>query len=289
LQRDGRVRCWGDSNLGDGTPDPSSAAKHVIGLSEAKVLASGDGHHCALLRDGTMQCWGFNGSGALGDGTTGYPVVPTKVSDLSSVARIAAGFGSSYAWTTDGALYGWGSTSVPLGIENDLQPAGQLLPARASALGEVAQLALGYVFRCLMRPDASVYCWGYNDEGQLGNGELDALPPSVHTTPERVGGLKDVRLIVAGYAHTCAIVGDGKVLCWGANKHGQLGDGTQTSRATPTPVAGLSDVQQLALGMDHSCALRGDARVVCWGSNESRQLGSNRQGDSLTPVVVPGI
>jgi alpha-tubulin suppressor-like RCC1 family protein len=98
--------------------------------------------------------------------------------------------------------------------------------------------------------------------------------------------LEDVKQIVAGYAHTCALVGSGAVRYWGANAHGQLGDGTRTSRPSPTPIAGLTDVLQLALGMDHSCALRSDHSVVCWGSNADKHLGSDREGDSLTPVAV---
>lgn len=288
LIRDGSVRCWGNGRLGDGRDEASSAAVVVQGIQDATAIAVGDGHHCAVIRDGSLHCWGNNGFGSLGDGTMGSQLVPTTASGLHDVARIATGFAMSYAWTRDGALYAWGDQSVNLGIEQS-QTAQQSTPARASMLGEVSQLALGYGHRCLVRPDNAVLCWGYNFEGQLGRGTQDSSPPPLHTTPEPVSGLEDLKLIEAGFDYTCAVVGDGAVRCWGKNAHGQLGDGTQTSRSTPTPVVGLRDVRRLALGIDHSCALRADHTVVCWGSNADRRLGADREGDSLTPVAVPGL
>ena len=106
-------------------------------------------------------------------------------------------------------------------------------------------IALGDLHSCAIRSDGSVYCWGRNHLGQLGNGLTGV---EVNLTPVRVTGITDAVGIAVGYNHSCAIRSDGSVYCWGSNQWGQLGDGTRTSRSTPVGVIGITDAVEIALG-----------------------------------------
>ena len=92
-----------------------------------------------------------------------------------------------------------------------------------------------------------------------------------------------------GVAHSCAVLSDGTVRCWGANGGGTLGDGTTTDRLNPVAVLGISTATQVARGESQSCAVLSDGTVRCWGWNDYGQLGDGTKTDSSTPVVVSGI
>jgi len=156
---------------------------------------------------------------------------------------------------------------------------------------EVHRVALGFHFSCRFRDD-QLACWGANNDGRLGDGTtIDALVPHAVTTPG------PVLEVATGSTHACARIADtsrsarSQVVCWGNNRAGQLGDGTQTQRLVPTPVVGLpTHVQQLAAGFDHTCALSDDGAVYCWGT---LHIG---EGDvapvippDLVPTLVPGL
>jgi alpha-tubulin suppressor-like RCC1 family protein len=170
-----------------------------------------------------------------------------------------------------------------------------------TVLGVVRQLALGRAHTCALRDDGRVLCWGLNYSGQLGT-NTNAGTDNPNPTPTLVDNtvLGVVRQLALGSAHTCALRDDGRVLCWGLNHRGQLGNTTNVGTGDPTPVPMLVDnpvlgvVRQLALGENHSCALRDDGRVLCWGSNVYGQLGSNvnvGHGTSAnpTPLLVDGL
>jgi alpha-tubulin suppressor-like RCC1 family protein len=132
--------------------------------------------------------------------------------------------------------------------------------------------------------NGTVRCWGYNAEGQLGNGTTTSSP-----TPVVVSGLGGVSALAGGYQHTCALRTGGTVRCWGRNFAGQLGDGTTTDSSVPVAVAGLSGVTAISVGFAHSCALLSDSTVRCWGANGSGQLGNGTTVDSPAPVAVSGL
>lgn len=113
----------------------------------------------------------------------------------------------------------------------------------------VAQLAISGAHGCILHRDRSVSCW---------EGEAE---------PEKVQGLEGARAVAAGDDHACAVVAGGRVVCWGDNARGQLGDGTTTDRDRPVSVRGLSDVTQLAAGAVHTCVLLADGTVRCWGGH----------------------
>lgn len=144
------------------------------------------------------------------------------------------------------------------------------------------QLALGSRHSCALFDTGAVWCWGYNSEGQLGQGDIIQ-----HFVPVEVPGLAGRTVqIAAGALHTCAINRAGVLRCWGANASGQLGDGTTTRRTSPVAIPGLPRLQQVALGLRHSCGLSRGGVVHCWGSNALGQLGDGTNTDSAVPVRV---
>lgn len=137
---------------------------------------------------------------------------------------------------------------------------------------------------CFVRDtDGSVWCWGRNDQGQLGN---DTTVDS--TIPVQVVGITGATTVVSGDEHSCAIVAGG-VQCWGANSEGQLGDGSQVASRKPVSVSGLAGVTAIAAGELHTCAIGGGGAVSCWGFNEAGQLGDGTTTSRLIPGTVPGV
>lgn len=146
----------------------------------------------------------------------------------------------------------------------------------------IDEAAIGSQFGCALLADRTVWCWGRNDQGQLGYNTTDLCPEDIgggktravacHTFPFQVPGLEGVTAVASGEAFSCAILGDGTVRCWGGNAEGELGNGKNVTSQTPVQVDGVTHATALALGTHHACAIA-DGRVVCWGANDHGQLG----------------
>jgi alpha-tubulin suppressor-like RCC1 family protein len=272
---------------------------------EPTLLASGGFHTC--VRDqGVARCWGHNQYGQLGitanNGTLNPNPVPALVDSgvLTGVLQPALGDSHSCALRADGRVLCWGQNFYgQLGTSaNNGTGAPNPVPALVgeAALGVVRQLALGEVHSCALRTDGRVLCWGQNFYGQLGTSANNGI-----MTPSPVPALVDdatlgvVKQLALGIAHSCALRDDGRVLCWGFNRYGQLGSSATSGTDTPTPVPTLVDheslgvVTQLAVGIYHSCALRDDGHVLCWGYNYSGQLGTSVNNGTANPNPVPAL
>jgi alpha-tubulin suppressor-like RCC1 family protein len=285
LLRNGAVMAWGDNSsgqLGDGTipgPSPCRVACSmtpvpVSDLSGITAISAGGGYSLALLRNGTVMAWGANSSGQLGDGTTTSSEVPVPVSDLSGVTAISAGRRHGLALLRDGTVMAWGDNED--GQLGDGTATNSDVPVPVSGLSGVTAISAGWSHSLARLRDGTVMAWGANSFGQLGDGAFtgpDPCPEGVHrlvcrTTPGPVPGLREVKDIAAGGAHSLALLDDGSVMAWGENTYGQLGDGIEGCREgeqtcfapvhpnspTPVPVSGLSGVVAIAAGESHSLA-----------------------------------
>jgi alpha-tubulin suppressor-like RCC1 family protein len=142
----------------------------------------------------------------------------------------------------------------------------------------------GQRFGCTVR-SGSVWCWGENSIGQLGNGTVTSS-----SAPVQVAGVVGAEMVVAGQYHACALLGNGTVRCWGSRVHGQVGNGAGFGgQLTSAAVAGVGDAVQLSAGASHTCALRSNGTIVCWGSNWAGQLGDGTTTNRLVPTLVSGI
>jgi len=290
LTAGGGVKCSGNNGngrLGDGSTTNRLTPVDVSGLaSGVTAMAAGIFHTCALTTGGGVNCWGFNGLGQLGDGSTTGRLTPVDVSGLASgVIAISAGSNHTCALTTAGGVKCWGFNFV--GQLGDGSTTGRLTPVDVSGLASgVTAIAAGGDHTCVLSTGGGVKCWGYNGNGELGDGST-----TNRLTPVDVSGLASgVTAIAAGGSHTCALTTGGGVKCWGDNFYGQLGDGSTTNQLTPVDVSGLaSGVTAIAAGDAYTCALTTAGGVKCWGRNASGQLGDGGTTGQLTPVDVSGL
>ena len=197
---------------------------------------------------------------------------------------ISTGQNHACALTDLGAVKCWGyNQDGEVGdgtVQND-KPA----PVNVTGLGSgVTAISAGYKHTCALTSLGGVKCWGYNSDGQLGDGTTASS-----STPVNVSGLSGVvTAIRAGGFHTCALMQTGGVKCWGFNGFGQLGNATTSSSSTPVNVSGLSSgVSDIRLGANHTCALQSGG-VKCWGDNGFGQLGNGTTTQSNIPVTVAG-
>ena len=287
LSTDGVVKCWGLNKygqLGDGSSTSRSTPTDVTGLSSGIVaIAAGFQSTCALTTMGAVKCWGLNDY--LRWGSSGSMVVsaPMNVNFFGSgVVAIAAGAVHTCAVTAVGGVSCVGDNrNGQLG--NGVATPGIGLTADVLDLSSgVVSITAGGNHTCALTTAGGVKCWGYNGNGQLGDGST-----ANRTTPVDVSGLaSEVAAISAGADHTCALSAVGAVNCWGYNGAGQIGDGTTTGRLIPTTVSGLgSGVASISAGSTNTCALTTTGVVKCWGNNDYGQLGDGSFTGQLNPIA----
>jgi len=277
-------------------------------------LAVGFRQACALIVDGTVWCWGNNYDGQLGNGapygtnpaavasSTTSSTVPVQVSNLGQASAIASGVLHSCAVVKSGNVSGnvkcWGNNEAGQ-LGNGASGVGQHsnLPVDVKLSGATATAVVaGESHSCALLTDQTVKCWGDNSSCQLGNGGVcdgGALASTVVTNASTKTPLAGVVLLASSRNHTCAVLTDHSVYCWGQNQRGQLGTATPTfdNSNIALKVAGV-EAQTVAVGEEHTCAVSSAANSVgaveCWGYNWSGQLGDSTDVASVTPVL-PGI
>ncbi|MBW3623233.1 MAG: tandem-95 repeat protein [Armatimonadetes bacterium] len=248
--------------------------KLVPGLTEVIAVARGDRHALALKSDGTVWAWGSNQFGQLGNGTTTNSATPVQIPDLSGIVAISSGSGSSLALKNDGTVWKWGYVYYN---SNTKTHEFIMAPEKVEGLSEITAIedgkggiVNGDSFSVALRRDGTVWAWGVNQSGQLGNGTITQSAPT--KIPSQVLGLTDVTAISAG--NFClALKKDGTVWQWGRGK------------STPEKVEGLPPAQSIAGGGDHAMALSG-GEVWTWGSNSTGQLGIGTGSITFSPIPL---
>ncbi len=244
-------------------------------------LVSGWKHTCARKKDGTVWCWGRNNYGQLGDGTTDNNVNAVQVSGISNADEVRAGAYHSCVRKTDGTLSCWGR-NYRGSLGDDYSSSYSVVPVQP--LEDVAvnssHVSTSYQ-TCSVHTNGTVWCWGRNLTGQIGDGTLVD-----RHVPTQVAGLTGIVYVEAGRDHSCALRNDGVLFCWGDNGYGQLGNGTTTGSATPVAVSTSESFIDFRAGERHTCATSTTGELWCWGRNSSGQLGDDTSTHRSTPVLV---
>ena len=267
-------------------------AKHIIG---------GFGYVCAVALDGRVYCWGSNSNGKIGSGNTSSALVPSavKISGalvgkvIKQIEPSSAG-NHSCVIASDDKAYCWGHNGFgQLGNNNTVNSLNPVAVDTAGVLASktIKQIASGGISSCVIASDDKAYCWGSNNFGQLGNGNLknSSTPTPVSTTGVLAG--KTIKQITAGNSYFCVIASDDKAYCWGSNSSGQLGNNSTINSGVPVAVntsgvlAGKT-IKQISAGSSHTCAIASDDKAYCWGSNSSGELGNNSTINSGVPTHV---
>jgi alpha-tubulin suppressor-like RCC1 family protein len=321
LLDNGAVKCWGgngygqlgidnETDMGDGSGEMSQLTGINLGTGRtATAISAGWGHTCALLDNGTVKCWGYNIRGQLGIGNTeNMGDNSSEMSQLTGInlgtgrtaTAISAGGFHSCAVLDNGAAKCWGLNSLgQLGIgntENMGDNSSEMSQLTGISLGTgrtATAISAGENHTCAVLDDASVKCWGRNDRGHLGidndtqmgdgSGEMAQL------TGINLGTGRTAITVSAGVSHSCALLDNGAVKCWGYNGYGQLGidndtqmgDGSgEMSQLTGINLGTGRTATAIAAGGNISCAKLDNSSVKCWGSNYLGQLGID-SGDDM--------
>ena len=297
----GSLRCWGYNLNGEdgvGDTDQHPTPQPVMDMSSGVLsVTEGDGVTCSIKTGYDPFCWGENQYGALGDSSTSNSDVPKHVG-LGVTQISAEGLEHTCAISTSGAAYCWGSDMYgELGdgsTTNDASPQqvqGLPAPAVQIATGGTFDASVHPVgFTCALLTTGDVYCWGYDADGELGDGTTNTTP---NTAPVRVELSGPAGQVVAALAHACALLDTGAVECWGDDSVGELGNGGTVSSDTPITVFGLAS-SAISLSSDDApatCAvIYVPAEVECWGDNLSDELGDGSTASfSNTPQIVQGL
>jgi hypothetical protein len=202
----------------------------------------------------------------------------------SGVADVQAVWDHSCALTDAGGVKCWGHNGD--GELGDGTLIKKLTPVNVDGLHNgVQQISLGFDSGCALLDTGAIWCWGYNGNGQLGDGTR-----TLRKSPVQVSNITDAVSISAGWDHTCAVLSGGGLQCWGGNDRGEIGDGTQTDRLEPIDVPGLtSGVAAVSAGFDHTCALLNTGAVKCWGNNKNGEVGDGTTTNRLSPTDVSGL
>jgi len=324
----GSVKCWGKNNLGQlGLGDANNRGDAsgemgdnltAINLGTGRTttaIAAGGNHTCAILDNSSIKCWGYNASGQLGLGDTnnrgdasgemGDNLTAINLGTGRTATAIEAGGNHTCAILDDASLKCWGKNNLgQLGLGNTsnrgdgLNQMGDNLSAVDLGTGRTATaIEAGGNHTCAILDDASLKCWGSNASGQLGLGNKNN---SANPSAVNMGSGITAKAIVAGESHTCAILNNSAIKCWGEGEDGRLGTGKSRDEESPPNLSNDLGNGRTAMGITagdaHTCAILDNSSIKCWGANASGQLGLgdttkresvSQLGDNL-PVVDLG-
>ncbi len=250
------------------------------GAIKISHLAAGSYHSLQIETGGTVWAYGRNNYGQLGDGTTTNRTAAKQVKGIHNVVNVAAGDSHSIALNNDGTVWAWGDNRYGQ-LGDGTSSADRYVPVQVKGINNITEISANGYNSVALKSDGTVWIWGYNGHGQLGNGTT-----TNSRLPIQVEGLSDVISVSAGRDFCLAAKSDGTVWAWGYNAFGQLGDGTTKDSTQPVNVKYLNDVKKVYAGDNHCIALKIDGTVWTWGYNTYGQLGDGTRESKKVPVEV---
>lgn len=300
VDKDGTLWMWGYNMFGQlGTETTDNSSVPVKVLDNAATVSCGYEHTAAIKTDSSLWMWGDNRDGELGNGTVERSAVPVKA--LDNAASVSCGYDHTAAIRTDGTLWMWGNNrSGQLGNGGGGNAAAlngdtiQTVPVKV--LDNVAAVSCGGSHTAAIRTDGTLWMWGNNYPGQLGNGgggnAVAQNGHTIQTVPLKV--MDNVSAVSCGTDYTAAIKTDGTLWMWGLSTSGQLGNGTTDYSSVPVKV--LDNVTAVSCGFRHTAAIKTDGTLWMWGDNSWAQLGNGgggnaaaRNGDTIQTVPIKAL
>ena len=287
IKTDGTLWTWGYNlygQLGDNTiTGKSSPVTTIAGGTNWKQIACGYYHTSAVKTDGTLWIWGLNNFGQLGtNNTTNYSSPVTTIAGGTNWKQVTAGVGHTAAIKTDGTLWTWGRNDfAQLGNANTVSYSS---PATTAGGGtNWKQVIAGYYHTAAIKTDGTLWTWGYNNYGQLGDNTTINKSSPITT----IAGGTNWKQIACGDGHTAAIKTDGTLWTWGYNNYGQLGTNNTSNYSSPvTTIVGGTNWKQVTGGFGHTAAIKTDGTLWTWGYNTYGQLGDNTTINKSSPVTT---
>jgi alpha-tubulin suppressor-like RCC1 family protein len=301
IKSDGTLWAWGINNYGQigiGTVTPVETPLLPSQVGEDKdwvcvACGGGDGFTMAIKRDGSLWVWGANSYGTMGQGSIGGTLAaPTRLGTGTDWVAVYGGLNTVLALKDWGAIYGWGDDyrgQIGTGSATGSSPAtARSLPVRGANLTEGwVALSAGDEHTIALRNDGTVWGWGLNTGGRLGNGNTTS-----QTLPVRAGTATTWKAIRAGGIHTVGLQNDGSLWAWGSNTYYGLGTGNTTAQSSPFRIGTATDWVAVYAGGGHSGALKPDGTLWVWGNNSQGQLGfgdtGNTDANNRTPRAHSG-
>ncbi len=296
IRASGRLYCWGSDNfgqLGNGvTTGLQSTPDEVAGGgTDWASVSAGARHTCARKTTGRLYCWGDDNNDQLGNGApTGNRVAPEEVAgSATNWASVSSGAGHTCARKTTGRLYCWGG-DLNGQLGNGTAIGNRSIPVQvAGGATNWASVSAGARHTCALKTTRRLYCWGADNNGRLGNGNISGDQP---VPGEVAGGATDWAMVSVG-GHTCALTTSHRLYCWGGDLNGQLGNGAPTiDQRAPFEVAGgATNWRTVDVGALTTCAGKTTGRLYCWGADDNGQLGNGGPvpgTDQTIPAQVAG-
>lgn len=293
IKEDGMAWCWGENTagqLGLRVGDDMYFPRQIAGAGWRQLTLGSYlefGNTCGLLEDGSLRCWGDNGSGQYGNGSVSSSRLPHEAA-AAGVPWSYVTLGSFHACGLAGdQLYCWGTQKFQVLADGDAVLYPSLVTPPAGETGWAA-VSAGTLHTCaITTPGAALYCWGDNHGGQLGDGTtIDRPEPTAVLPGARWRSVSSGSYVSKG--NSCGIQEDGTLWCWGDNRYGQIGAGAGDSMV-PLEVMPSHSWRRVSVGGLHACAIDVADALWCWGANQEGQLGADTgEAERHAPVALEG-
>lgn len=284
LKTDGTIWAWGNNHfgqLGNGTNTDSFVPIQIGTATDWIFIEAGEYQTVAIKSNGTMWAWGYNQvHGMLGDGTYVDRYVPTQVGVDSDWNSVSFGRSHAVALKNNGTMWSWGSNAQgALGDGTTVN--NRNYPSQIGIGFSWQKISTGFLHSMAIRTDGTLWTWGFNDSGQLGDGTIINK-----NLPTQVGTDNSWNEVSAGQKHCLALKSDKSFWVWGNNLQGQLGLGNTSDVHIPVRLGTLNDWDSIYAGYGHSFSIKTDSNLWAWGFNADYQLGDGTTNNSSTPIKI---